>query len=118
MECGPRCWRNKYRREMRWALGLCLVEARWPDSRKVGEEKRAVDVHDVVYAPVQCEFDAVTVVNLVGNAVVDDVVHAVAAPHDISVVVPDERPTSVQNHFYSCKVQVWSDRHLAMEREW
>jgi hypothetical protein len=86
------------------------VEVRWLDSKKAEEEKRAVDVRDVVYAAVQCVFDEVTVVSPVGNAV--DVVHGVAVPHDVSVFVLDERLRSVQDHFYSRKIQALRARHL------
>ena len=112
MECGPRCWRNRYRREMRWALGLYLVEAQWLDSRKSREEKRAVDV---AYAPEQCQLDGV---NLAGNAAVDDAVHVAVVPHDFSVSVPGERRTSVQADFYLRKIPVLYARRLAVEKEW
>ena len=72
------------------------MEARWLDSMTAKEEKRAVVVHDVASAPVQREFDAVTVVNLLCDAV-----HAVAVPREFGVLVLGERPTNVQDHCYS-----------------
>ena len=76
------------------------MEARWLDSMTVREEKRAVVVHDVVArAPVQREFDAVTVVSLLCDGV-----HAVAEPHEFGVFVLGEQPTNVQDHCYSCEI--------------
>ena len=133
MECGPRCWRNKYRREKRWALELCLVEARWLDSMTAREEKTAVVVHDVVCAPVQREFDAVA--SLLCDAAHDvvcapvqrefdavasllcDAAHAVAVPRELGVFVLGERLTKVQDLCYSCKIRVLHARRLAMEKE-
>ena len=146
MECDPRCWRNRYRQGKRWPLELCLVEARWPDSMTVKEEKRAVVAHGVACAPAQREFDAVTVVNLLYDEVhavsvlresgvfvvlgerstnVRDhfysrKIHAVAVPHEFGVFVLDdldERQTNVQDDCYSCEVQVLRARRLEMEKE-
>jgi hypothetical protein len=71
------------------------VEARWLDSMTVREEKRAVVVHDVACAPVQREFVAVTVVNLLYDAV-----HAAGVPREFGVLVLGERPTNVQDQCY------------------
>jgi hypothetical protein len=86
------------------------VEARWLDSMTAREEKRAVVVHDVARAPVQREFDAVTPLC--------DVVHAVAGPREFGIFVLGERPTNVQDHCYSGKIQVLRARRFAMEKEW
>ena len=142
MEYGPRCWRNRYRRGKRWASVLCLVEARRLDSMTAREEKRAVVVHDVACAPVQQEFDAVTVVSLLCEAVhavagphefgpfvlgerqtnVEDdcyprKIHAAAVPHEFGVFVLGEQQTNVQDDCYSCKIQVSRARRLGMEKE-
>ena len=73
------------------------MEARLLGSMTAREEKRAVAVHEVACAPVQCEFDVV-VVNLLCEAV-----HAAAVPRGFGVVLLGERPTKVQDHCYSCK---------------
>ena len=114
MECGPICWRNRYRQGKRWVLELCLVEARWLDSMTAREEMRVVVVHDAC-APVRREFDAVLVVNLLFDAV-----HAVAVPRDreLGVFVLGERQTNVQDHCYWCTIQELHARRLAMEKEW
>ena len=70
-------------------------------------------VHDVVCAPAQRDFDAVTVVSLLCGAV-----HADAVPRELNVFVLGERPTNVQDHCYSCKIQVLHARRLAMEKAW
>ena len=86
------------------------MEARWLDSMIAREEKRAVVVHDVACAPVQREFDAVTVVSLLCDAI-----HAVAVPRELGVFAPGERPVNVRDH---CRIQVLRARRLAMEKEW
>ena len=117
------------------------MEARWLHSRKAGEEKKVVDVHDAAYVLVQCGFDAAVVVSL-GDAVHavavlhdgvvravavlhDDAVHAVAVLHDDAVhavvvlhdaLVLGQRPTRVQNNFYWCEIQVLHVRQSEMEK--
>jgi hypothetical protein len=90
------------------------VEARWLGSMTAREEKRVVVVHDVACAPVRREFHAVTVVNLLFDAV-----HAVAVPHDreFGVFVLGERQTNAQDYCYS-SIQVLRARRLAMKKEW
>ena len=86
------------------------MEARWLDSMTAREEKTAVVVHDVFCAPVRREFDAVA-------SLLCDAAHAVAVPRELGVCVLGERLTNVQDHCYSCKIQVLHERRLAMEKE-
>ena len=114
------------------------MEARWLDSMTARVENRAVVVHNVAYAPVPREFDAVTLVNLLCEAVhgrefgvfvlgerptnVQDhcrscEIHPVAVPSGFGVFVLGERQTNVQDDCYSYKILMLRARRLGMEKE-
>lgn len=86
------------------------MEARWLHSRKAGEEKKDVDVHDVAHVLVQCGFDAAIVMSL------GDAVHAVAVLYDALVL--GQRPTRVQDHFYWCEIQALRVKQSEMGKAW
>ena len=77
------------------------MAARWLDSMIIKEERRAVVVHGVVCAPVQCD----------GVTLLCDAVHAVAVPREFGVFVPAERPTNVRDHCYLCKIHAVAVPH-------